>query len=144
VARSRAERFDEAVLDALERLERRWATELGGVQVLVEDVPPPPAGTAAASPGPGDSGSDRAAAPAPSSDTAADDERGAFEVPLGRVDPAGRRRPARLVVYRRPVEARAVDDGELAELTRRVLTGLVADLLGLTVDDVDPDAPTDP
>ena len=100
VVRSRAEIFDDAVLDALERLERRWASELAGVQVLVEEVPP-----------------DR---PDPTP----------RDVPLGRVEPAQRRRPARLVVYRRPVEARARDPRDLDELAQIVLTDLVADLLG--------------
>jgi hypothetical protein len=38
-ARSRGERFDAAVLDVVEHLERRWARELSGVEVAVEDVP---------------------------------------------------------------------------------------------------------
>lgn len=110
VARSRAERFDDAVLDALEHLERRWASELAGVVVLVEEVPP-----------------------APSSESA--------EVPLGRVEPAQRRRPARLVVYRRPLEARAKDPHDLEDLAVLVLVDLVADLLGLSPEQVDPDFP---
>jgi len=39
--RTRAERFDEQVLDAFERLERRYVRELAAVDVAVEDVPPP-------------------------------------------------------------------------------------------------------
>ena len=109
LVRTRAERFDDAVLDALERLERRWATELAGVQVLVEEVPPEPSG------------------------------RAVEEVPLGRVEPAQRRRAARLVVYRRPVEARAKDPRDLEDLAQLVLIDLVADLLGLTPEQIDPD-----
>ncbi|GAB3420858.1 metallopeptidase family protein [Flindersiella endophytica] len=41
VARSRAQRFDDMVLDALERLERRLPDELTSVEVAVEEVPPP-------------------------------------------------------------------------------------------------------
>jgi predicted Zn-dependent protease with MMP-like domain len=41
VARSRAQRFDDLVLDALERLERRLPDELASVEVAVEEVPPP-------------------------------------------------------------------------------------------------------
>ncbi len=110
VARSRAERFDDAVLDALEHLERRWASELAGVVVLVEEVPP-------------------------------ESTTESTEVPLGRVEPAQRRRPARLVVYRRPVEARARDPHDLEDLAAVVLVDLVADLLGLTPEQVDPDFP---
>ena len=72
---------------------------------------------------------------------AAGSRGGAEEVPLGRVEPAQRRRAARLVVYRRPVEARAHDPRDLEELAQLVLTDLVADLLGLTPEQVDPDAP---
>ncbi len=108
LARSRAERFDDAVLDALEHLEQRWATELAGVVVLVEEVPPEPTA-------------------------------GSTEVSLGRVEPAQRRRPARLVVYRRPLEARAKDPHDLEDLAALVLIDLVADLLGLSPDQVDPD-----
>jgi predicted Zn-dependent protease with MMP-like domain len=112
VVRTRAERFDDAVLDALEHLERHWGTELAGVQVLVEEVPRPPA-----------DGQDR------------------VEVPLGRVEPARRRRAPRLVVYRRPIEARARDRQDLEDLTQAVLTDLVADLLGRSPEEIDPDAP---
>src|SRR5450756_1613264 len=42
LARSRAEQFDDLVLDAVEQLEERWAGELAGVEFAVEDVPPPP------------------------------------------------------------------------------------------------------
>lgn len=41
VARSRAQRFDDLVLDALERLERRLPNELSSVEVAVEEVPGP-------------------------------------------------------------------------------------------------------
>src|SRR5438094_10352586 len=39
LARSRAEQFDDLVLDAVEDLERRWEKELAGVEFAVEDVP---------------------------------------------------------------------------------------------------------
>src|SRR6476661_9998977 len=39
LARSRAEQFDDLVLDAVEELERRWERELAGVEFAVEDVP---------------------------------------------------------------------------------------------------------
>ena len=38
--RTRAERFDDLVLDAVEDLERRWARQLEGAEFAVEDVPP--------------------------------------------------------------------------------------------------------
>src|SRR5687767_6104996 len=39
LARSRAEQFDDLVLDAVEAIERRWERELAGVEFDVEDVP---------------------------------------------------------------------------------------------------------
>lgn len=39
VFRSRAQAFDDLVLDAVERLERLWSRELANVDFLVEDVP---------------------------------------------------------------------------------------------------------
>src|SRR3954451_24941573 len=39
LARSRAEQFDDLVLDAVEDIERRWQRELAGVEFVVEDVP---------------------------------------------------------------------------------------------------------
>jgi predicted Zn-dependent protease with MMP-like domain len=39
-ARSRAAQFDDLVLDAVDRVSRRWGAELHDVEVAVEDVPP--------------------------------------------------------------------------------------------------------
>jgi predicted Zn-dependent protease with MMP-like domain len=119
-ASTRAERFDSLVLDALEPIEARWRTELTKLDVAVDDVPeiesqtqdaPPPDGVLA------DSG-----------------------VPLARLVPAGMDRrgnptSARIVLYRRPLEARAKDSAELADLVHDVLVEQVANYLG-----VDPDA----
>src|SRR5205814_2252038 len=40
LSRTRAEMFDDLVLDAVESLEQRFAQELAGVEFAVEDVPP--------------------------------------------------------------------------------------------------------
>jgi hypothetical protein len=92
----------------VELLERRWADELAGVEFAVEDVPP----------------SD----PAPWEDDT---------VPLGRLFPADGASPARVVVYRRPVETRAEED-ELDDLVADVVVEQVAHLLQLPPEDVDP------
>ncbi|RJK95502.1 metallopeptidase family protein [Vallicoccus soli] len=116
LSRSRAERFDDLVLDAVERLERDWSRELADVEFAVEEVPP-------------------AGLPAPA-DPAAD------PVPLGRSVPAGAEgagSPARVVVFRRPVEARAPEERELALLVHEVVVEQVAELLGLEPETVDPD-----
>jgi predicted Zn-dependent protease with MMP-like domain len=107
-SRSRAERFDDVVLDAVERLERHWRDELADVEFAVEDVPP-------ADPSPWENG----------------------EVPLGRFFPAERGLPPRVVVYRRPVETRS-DDAQLAVLVHEVVVEQVAHALGLEPEKVDP------
>ncbi len=107
--RTRAERFDDLVLDAVERIERVWARQLEGTEFAVEDVPP-------SSPAPWEQGG----------------------VPLGRYFPADAGLPARIVVYRRPVESRATDALDLADLVRDVVVEQVAHLLGRSPEDVDP------
>lgn len=104
---SRRDRFDELVLDALERLERRLGRSLQDIELAVEEVPPSE----------------------PSSWETA--------VPLGRVFPAEARTPVRLVVYRRPVESRADGEHELAALVDSVVTEQVASLLGLAPEDLE-------
>jgi len=125
LAQSRGERFDELVLDAVEHLEERWSRELDGVEFAVEDVPPVPIGEAAFD-----------------EDVVTDDTAGGA-VPLGRllpraVDAHGRTSTARVVVYRRPLEARAVDRLDLADLVHDVVVDQVARLLGRDPDEVDP------
>jgi predicted Zn-dependent protease with MMP-like domain len=123
VTRSRSEQFDELVLDAVERLERRWAEELRSVELAVEDVPPEGAG----GPGGGAPGAGAAGRSA------------GRPVPMGRAYPARAGRPARVVVYRRPIEARAGGQRALARLVHDVVVEQVADLLGTEPDAVDPD-----
>ena len=109
VYRSRAQAFDDLVLDAVERLERLWARELANVDFLVEDVPPvPPRGDL--------------------SET----------IPFSRLetDPEGR---ARIVVYRRPVEIRTKDPDEMALLVHEAVVEEVANLLGVEPESVDPE-----
>ncbi|MEU9981920.1 metallopeptidase family protein [Streptomyces sp. NPDC050856] len=59
-------------------------------------------------------------------------------VPLGTSVPAGRDRPARIIVYRRPVELRAKSRDERALLVHEVVVEQVAELLGLAPESVDP------
>ena len=54
------------------------------------------------------------------------------------VDPGGRPTAPRVVVYRRPLEARAADQSDLADLVHDVVVDQVARLLGLDPDEVDP------
>lgn len=115
LARSRAQQFDDLVLDAVEDLESRWSAELQGVEFAVEDVPPE----------------------LPEFDTdVLEDGR----VPLARLlpPPEHDRTPPRIVLYRRPLEARALDLDDLADLVRDVVVEQVAHLLAKDPDEVDP------
>ena len=107
--RPRRDRFDDRVLDAVERLEQRWADQLEDVEFGVEDIPP-------SDPAPWEHG----------------------EVPLGRFFPAEGELPPRVVVYRRPVESRADGAADAAALVHDVVVEQVAHLLGLTPEQVDP------
>jgi hypothetical protein len=110
ISRTRAERFDELVRDEAHRLEQRWSRQLAGVEFAVEEVPPIDPGATASDP-----------------------------VPLSRLIPSTADRPPRIVVYRRPVEARGGDDErDRARLVREVVVEQVADLLGLAPESIDP------
>jgi len=105
---TRAELFDELVLDAAARLEQQVAKGLGEVEFAVEDVPP-------SDPAPWESS----------------------DVPLGRLFAAQGKMHARIVVYRRPVETRATDARELAALVNDVVVEQVASMLGVDPRDLD-------
>ena len=119
--RTRAERFDDLILQAVARLEPRWEDRLAGVEFAVEEIPP--ADQPAYLSGP---------------------------VPLGRVEPGapgaaagpGRSgdgaRPPRIVIYRRPLMARADSEDELGDLVFDVVVEEFARLLGIDPEDVDP------
>ncbi|AVH58340.1 MULTISPECIES: metallopeptidase family protein [Streptomyces] len=107
---SRAEAFADLVQDSVERLERRWP-QLADIDFLVLEVP--------RLEGSGEGWSDEA-------------------VPLGGTIPARDGRPARVVVYRRPVEIRTKGRDERAALVHEVVVEQVAELLGLTPETVDP------
>ena len=75
--------------------------------------------------------------PPPSDDAPASDLEP--PVPLGRSVAAQGDQPARIVVYRRPVETRAVGRRAREALVHDVVVELVAEMLGLEPDTVDPD-----
>jgi predicted Zn-dependent protease with MMP-like domain len=130
VYRTRAQRFDDLVLQAVARLEPRWEAHLAGVEFAVEEIPP--VGDAAAGPVPLsrlESGTSRTAGGFPPSGT---------DVSAG----AGFR-PPRIVVYRRPLVARADGDDDLGELVFEVLVEEFARLLGINPEDVDPTYPAE-
>jgi predicted Zn-dependent protease with MMP-like domain len=59
-------------------------------------------------------------------------------VPLGQTRPGLDGRPVRIVIFRRPVEARAAGEREMGRLIRDLLVEEIADLLGLSPESVDP------
>lgn len=118
ISRSRSQLFDDLVLDTVEHLEAKWASQLKNVEFAVEDVPPE--------------------LPSYDSDVLEDGS-----VPLARLLPArnvgrGKGTPPRIVVYRRPLEARATDRDDLADLVHDVIVEQLANLLGIDPDEIDP------
>jgi predicted Zn-dependent protease with MMP-like domain len=113
--RTRAQTFDDLVLDAVEEIETQWAAELAAVEFAVEDVP-----------GPG--------ADLPFDNDAVLD-RG---VPLGRLFREGLPEIPRpvIVVYRRPIEARTPDPEDRSDLVFMVVVDLAAEYLGKDADEL--------
>lgn len=104
------ERFDQVVLGAIERVEDRWSARLGLVEYAVEDAPQVP-----------------------------DDWDVEHRIPLSSLVRGSAGSPTRIVLFRRPIERRARDRTELAALVHHVVVQQVAELLGITPEDVDPD-----
>lgn len=109
VSRTRAQRFDDLVRDEVRRVADRLGPRLDRMEFAVEEVPPV----------------------APWAD-------GTDEVPLHEVRPAAAGRPARIVVYRRPVELRGGDETERGGMIRRQLTEAISELLGVSPESIDP------
>ena len=122
-AKTRAERFDAMVLEALEPIEQRWGAELTDLDLAVDEVPEV-------------------------EQTSPDEvvwQAGVLAdvgVPLAQlvpagVDPAGLPSRARIVLYRRPLEARARGGADLADLLHEVLVEQVAEYLNIEPDAID-------
>lgn len=117
IARSRSQIFDALVLEALEPIEKRWRAELTELDVAVDEVP-------------------ELTTTAPDKLTWDDDVVVDSNVPLARLVPAGVDRRglptrARIVLYRRPLETRARDGTDMADLLHDVLVEQIAHYLGL-------------
>jgi len=114
--------FDQAVLEAYAPLQNRFFEQLTGVDLAVDTIPRMRL----------------------SSDMIIPDEIFADgSVPLGRVlqagvDRAGNPTRARIVLFRMPIEQRATNAIERAELLDTVLTALVAHYLNLDPRDINP------
>jgi predicted Zn-dependent protease with MMP-like domain len=142
--RTRAERFDDLVLQAVARLEPQWEAHLSGIEFVVEEIPPAdataagPRGTVPLSrlePGsaqPGQPGPPEPWEPGPQPDPLITRETGDAEAG----EPAPQ--PPRIVVYRRPLTIRAEGEEELGDLVFDVVVEEFARLLGIDPGDVDP------
>jgi hypothetical protein len=104
---TRREEFDELVLSLVDRLAGRWEQELGEVEFGTEDVPQLPP-------------------------TWTDDA-----VPFGSLVRATSGSPARIVLFRRPIEMRARSRLERTALVNEVLVEHIAELLGRDPSEID-------
>lgn len=122
--RSRAELFDDLVLDIVDGLDPRWQRVLDNVELAVEDVPV-------------------------IRHTSIDEvihQPNVIEdasVPLsrlvpGRVDGLGREHLPRIVIYRRPMEVRGKSAADLHALVHDVIVEQLANLLGIDPSEIDP------
>lgn len=111
---TRRDRFDDLVLAVADAVETLVAPHLPGpvddvVEYAVEDSPVVP------------------------------DHWAGEAVPLSSLVPATDGRPARIVLFRRPIEHRCPTRSDLEALLEDLLLGHLADLLGLSPDDLAPD-----
>lgn len=122
--RSRAELFDMAVLEAYEPIERRWQDRLSGLDVAVDEIP-------------------RISPKDPDSvqwppEVVADGPIALARLIAAGVDVRGSATRARLVLFRKPIERRAKDTDELAELLHEILVAQVATYLDVDPSVIDP------
>jgi len=122
--RSRAERFDMAVLEAYEAIEQRWANRVSALDVAVDEIP-------------------RIAPKDPDSvqwppEVVADGPIALARLISAGVDVRGNSTRARIVLFRRPIERRAKDSDELADLLHDLLVAQVATYLGVEPSVIDP------
>ncbi|WP_417367160.1 metallopeptidase family protein [Glutamicibacter arilaitensis] len=117
--RSRPERFDDAVMASAQRLAQRWPGKIEKIEFLIDPVP---------------------------SDKLLDQASALGErVPLASSVPAGARHPARIIIYRLPIEQIAENTGELLDLVHQCVVHEVAQLWMKPISEVDPSYfPEDP
>ena len=107
--RSRRELFDRVALEVMDEVESRWSEKLAAVELAVEDIPVLPRTWVA------------------------------LRVPLASMVPPTQHVPARLVLFRRPIEHRAPTQADLEALVLTVVVEQLADYLGMRAEDLHPD-----
>jgi hypothetical protein len=115
VSRTRGQYFDDLVVDAVEELQAHWSA-LADVEFAVEDIPPDLSSV-------------------PEFDPGWVIDRGIGLGRLLRAEKAGR--APLIVVYRRPIEARAGDPDDRGDLVYTVLAELAGELLGRDPEELD-------
>jgi len=106
--RTAGERFDQLVLDVVSEIDERWSKRLGVLEYAVEDAPQVP------------------------------DDWHPETVPLSSLVRGARGAPSRLVLFRRPIEHRALSRHDLEAMVLTVVVEQVAELLGVDPEVVDP------
>ncbi|WP_245827982.1 metallopeptidase family protein [Sinomonas mesophila] len=109
-SRTRAERFEDWVFDAADRLQDIRGSELDGVEYAVEEIPP---------------GLEQLL-------------RDGGRPPQGHFTPGGRGRAPRITVYRRVVETAAGTQAELQDLVHDVVVEYTALMLNVAPETLDP------
>jgi Zincin-like metallopeptidase len=122
--RSRSERFDMAVLEAYEPIERRWQDRLSALDIAVDEIP-------------------RIAPRDPDNVQFPPEVVADGPVALARLIPAGvdvrgNSTRARIVLFRKPIERRVKNTLDLAELLHEILVAQVATYLGVEPSVIDP------
>ncbi|HEY9351937.1 metallopeptidase family protein [Nocardioides sp. NPDC006303] len=109
VLRTRRERFDDIALAIVTEIDGRWQSRLGLIEYAVEESPDIP------------------------KEWTVEDH-----IPLGSLERGSGAKPARLVIYRRPIEHRCNTRSEVEAMVLMVVVEQIADLLGIAAEDVDP------
>lgn len=109
-SRTRAERFEDWVFDAADRLQDLNGSKLDGVEYAVEEIPP---------------GLEQML-------------RDGGTPPQGQYTPGGPGRAPRITVYRRVVETGAGSPGELQDLVHDIVVEYTALMLGVAPESLDP------
>jgi predicted Zn-dependent protease with MMP-like domain len=109
VLRTRRERFDDIALAIVTEIDARWQSRLGLIEYAVEESPDIP------------------------KEWTVEDH-----IPLGSLERGSGATPARLVIYRRPIEHRCQTRSEVEAMVLMVVVEQVADLLGIAAEDVHP------
>lgn len=109
-SRTRAERFDDWVMESAQRLERLWGEDIQSYQFVVQEIP----------------------------DGLEDLVRQRGSIPLAAAVPGNGPKPPVITIYRRPVESTARGLVPVSELIHDVVVEQLASLMGMEPEAIDP------